>query len=72
MREKVNGLEHLLPYIVYSGVTWWSNPDLQQKAVSMVQGEAEELGLSVQGVAASRLAGMEGNQEYFVHARKSG
>lgn len=48
------------------------NPDLQQKAVAMVQGEAEEIGLSVQGVAASRLAGMEGNQEYFVHARKSG
>ena len=48
------------------------NPDLQQKAVAMVQGEAEELGLTVRRVAASRLAGMEGNQEYFVHARKSG
>jgi 23S rRNA (cytidine1920-2'-O)/16S rRNA (cytidine1409-2'-O)-methyltransferase len=45
---------------------------LQEKAVVMVRSEAEKLGLSVQGVAASRLAGMEGNQEYFLHARKSG
>jgi len=37
----------------------------------MVREEAEKLGLSVQAVAASRLAGMEGNQEYFVHAKKS-
>ena len=44
-------------------------PALQGKAVSMVRAEAEELGLSVQAVAASRLTGMEGNQEYFVHAR---
>jgi 23S rRNA (cytidine1920-2'-O)/16S rRNA (cytidine1409-2'-O)-methyltransferase len=44
-------------------------PALQEKAVSMVRAEAEELGLSVQAVAASRLTGMEGNQEYFVHAR---
>jgi len=45
---------------------------LQEKAVMMVRSEAEKLGLSVEGVAASRLAGMEGNQEYFLHARKSG
>ena len=45
------------------------DPALQEKAVSMVRAEVEELGLSAQGVAASRLAGMEGNQEYFVHAR---
>jgi len=44
---------------------------LQEKAVAMVREEAEKLGLRVQAVAASRLAGMEGNQEYFVHARKS-
>ena len=44
-------------------------PALQEKAVSMVRAAAEDLGLSVLGVAASRLAGMEGNQEYFVHAR---
>jgi len=42
---------------------------LREKAVAMVRAEAEELGLSVEAVAASRLAGMEGNQEYFVHAR---
>jgi len=45
--------------------------ELQEKAVVMVREEAEKLGLSVQAVAASRLAGMEGNQEYFVHAKKS-
>jgi len=45
---------------------------LHEKAVAMVRSEAEKLGLSAQGVAASRLAGMEGNQEYFLHARKSG
>ena len=44
---------------------------LQEKAVAMVRAEAEELGLAVLAVAPSRLAGMEGNQEYFVHARKS-
>jgi len=45
---------------------------LQEKAVSMVRAQADKLGLTVQAVAASRLTGMEGNQEYFLHARKSG
>jgi 23S rRNA (cytidine1920-2'-O)/16S rRNA (cytidine1409-2'-O)-methyltransferase len=45
---------------------------LQEKAVAMVHAEAEELGLAVLRTALSRLPGMEGNQEYFVHARKSG
>jgi len=45
---------------------------LQEKAVQMVRSEAEKMGLRVQAIAASRLAGMEGNQEYFIHARKSG
>ncbi|HTP68518.1 MAG TPA: TlyA family RNA methyltransferase [Dongiaceae bacterium] len=44
---------------------------LQERAVSMVRGEAERLGFFVDGVAPSRLPGMEGNQEYFLHARKS-
>lgn len=45
---------------------------LQEKAVDMVRAEAEKLGLTVMGIAPSRLPGMEGNQEYFLHARKSG
>ncbi len=44
---------------------------LQEKAVAMVRSDAEKLGLRVLAVAASRLAGMEGNQEYFLHARKN-
>lgn len=45
---------------------------LQEKAVAIVRAEAEELGLTVIASAASHLPGMEGNQEYFLHARKSG
>jgi 23S rRNA (cytidine1920-2'-O)/16S rRNA (cytidine1409-2'-O)-methyltransferase len=46
--------------------------ELQQKAVTAVRTSAEKLGLSVLGESPSRLPGMEGNQEYFLHARKSG
>ena len=45
-------------------------PVHQEKAVATVRSEAEKLGLKVLGVAASRLPGMEGNQEYFLHAEK--
>ena len=45
---------------------------LQEKAVAMVRAEAEGLGLTVMASAASHLPGMQGNQEYFLHARKSG
>ena len=45
-------------------------PELHEKAIANVRGCAEGLGLSVLGVAASRLEGMEGNQEYFLRARK--
>jgi 23S rRNA (cytidine1920-2'-O)/16S rRNA (cytidine1409-2'-O)-methyltransferase len=45
---------------------------LQEKAVAMVRAEAEKLGLAVLATAPSRLPGMEGNQEHFLHARKSG
>ena len=44
---------------------------LHDKAVGGVRSAVEELGLSVLGVAASRLPGAEGNQEYFLHARKA-
>jgi 23S rRNA (cytidine1920-2'-O)/16S rRNA (cytidine1409-2'-O)-methyltransferase len=46
--------------------------ELHEKAIAKVRKAAAELGLQCVGVAASRLAGAEGNQEYFLHARKSG
>lgn len=45
--------------------------ELHDKAVGGVRNAMEELGLNVLGVAASRLPGAEGNQEYFLHARKA-
>jgi 23S rRNA (cytidine1920-2'-O)/16S rRNA (cytidine1409-2'-O)-methyltransferase len=44
--------------------------ELHQRAVASVRQTAELMGLNVLGAAPSRLAGMEGNQEYFLHARK--
>jgi 23S rRNA (cytidine1920-2'-O)/16S rRNA (cytidine1409-2'-O)-methyltransferase len=43
---------------------------LHEKAIASVRRAAESLGLAVLGVVPSRLPGMEGNQEYFLHARK--
>lgn len=43
---------------------------LHEKAIAHVRQAAEALGLRCVGVAASRLAGAKGNQEYFLHARK--
>jgi 23S rRNA (cytidine1920-2'-O)/16S rRNA (cytidine1409-2'-O)-methyltransferase len=43
---------------------------LQEKAIGRVRQAAEALGLRCGGVAASQLPGAEGNQEYFLHARK--
>jgi 23S rRNA (cytidine1920-2'-O)/16S rRNA (cytidine1409-2'-O)-methyltransferase len=43
---------------------------LHEKAVQKVRHAAEATGLECQGVRASRLPGAEGNQEYFLHARK--
>jgi len=43
---------------------------LHEKAVASVRRCAESHGLSVLGILPSRLEGMEGNQEYFLHARK--
>jgi len=45
--------------------------ELHDKAVGGVRSAMEALGLSVLGVAPSRLPGAEGNQEYFLHARKA-
>jgi predicted rRNA methylase YqxC with S4 and FtsJ domains len=43
---------------------------MHEKAVAQVREAAIAAGLEVLGVHASRLAGAEGNQEYFLHARK--
>lgn len=44
--------------------------NLHGKAVSAVRKYAETVGLECLGVRPSRIAGAEGNQEYFLHARK--
>ena len=44
---------------------------LQHKAVDSVARAASNLGLVILGVRPSKLVGAEGNQEYFLHARKS-
>jgi 23S rRNA (cytidine1920-2'-O)/16S rRNA (cytidine1409-2'-O)-methyltransferase len=46
--------------------------ELHDKAIAKVRRAATELGLKCVGVTPSRLAGAEGNQEYFLHARKAG
>jgi len=46
--------------------------ELHDKAIALVRTAAEAAGLECLGVKASRLAGAEGNQEYFLHARKRG
>ena len=45
---------------------------LHDRAVQMVREYAESRGLQCLGVKPSRLQGAEGNQEYFLHARKMG
>jgi 23S rRNA (cytidine1920-2'-O)/16S rRNA (cytidine1409-2'-O)-methyltransferase len=46
------------------------DPELHRAAIESVRSAAESLGLTILGVAPSRLAGAEGNQEYFLHAKK--
>jgi 23S rRNA (cytidine1920-2'-O)/16S rRNA (cytidine1409-2'-O)-methyltransferase len=46
------------------------NPKLHETAIASVRKAAESLGLTVLDSAPSRLAGAEGNQESFLHARK--
>jgi 23S rRNA (cytidine1920-2'-O)/16S rRNA (cytidine1409-2'-O)-methyltransferase len=43
---------------------------LHEKAIEKVRRAASSAGLECLGVRPSRLAGAEGNQEYFLHARK--
>jgi 23S rRNA (cytidine1920-2'-O)/16S rRNA (cytidine1409-2'-O)-methyltransferase len=47
-----------------------SSPALHDKAVAAVRDAASLLGLEVLGTRPSRIPGAEGNQEYFLHARK--
>jgi 23S rRNA (cytidine1920-2'-O)/16S rRNA (cytidine1409-2'-O)-methyltransferase len=48
-----------------------SDPALHERAIQSVQSAAITLGLSTFGVRPSHLAGAEGNQEFFLHARKT-
>jgi 23S rRNA (cytidine1920-2'-O)/16S rRNA (cytidine1409-2'-O)-methyltransferase len=47
-----------------------SDPALHQQAIAKVQAGAANAGLDLVGVRPSCLPGAEGNQEYFLHARK--
>ena len=47
-----------------------SDPALHQKAIRVVREAATKLGLELLGERPSNLRGAEGNQEYFLHARK--
>jgi len=47
-----------------------TDPVLHRTAVAGVAAAAEAAGLEVLGSRPSQLAGAEGNQEYFLHARK--
>ncbi len=47
-----------------------SSPALHDKAVAAARDAASHLGLEILGTRHSRLTGAEGNQEYFLHARK--
>ena len=47
-----------------------SDPALHQKAIATVREATIKLGLELLGTHPSRLPGAEGNQEYFLHARK--
>jgi 23S rRNA (cytidine1920-2'-O)/16S rRNA (cytidine1409-2'-O)-methyltransferase len=48
------------------------DPALQEQAVASVISTATVLGLEIVGVRPSRITGTEGNQEFFLHARRSG
>jgi 23S rRNA (cytidine1920-2'-O)/16S rRNA (cytidine1409-2'-O)-methyltransferase len=45
---------------------------LHEKAIESVTTAATALGLEIVGVRPSRITGTEGNQEFFLHARRSG
>jgi 23S rRNA (cytidine1920-2'-O)/16S rRNA (cytidine1409-2'-O)-methyltransferase len=47
-----------------------ADPALHEKAIDTVRRAAVKTDLEILGVRASHLVGAEGNQEYFLHARK--
>jgi 23S rRNA (cytidine1920-2'-O)/16S rRNA (cytidine1409-2'-O)-methyltransferase len=47
------------------------DPRLHEKAIAAVRHCAEQAGLTLINVLPSRLTGAEGNQEFFLHARKA-
>jgi 23S rRNA (cytidine1920-2'-O)/16S rRNA (cytidine1409-2'-O)-methyltransferase len=47
-----------------------TDPALHHQAIAAVQAAADAAGLAILGVRPSCLPGAEGNQEYFLHARK--
>jgi 23S rRNA (cytidine1920-2'-O)/16S rRNA (cytidine1409-2'-O)-methyltransferase len=47
------------------------NAALQEKAVADVTAAASALGFEIQGMRPSRITGTEGNQEFFLHVRRS-
>ena len=47
-----------------------SDPALHDRAVMLVRAAAERTGLEILGVKPSGLVGAEGNQEFFIHARR--
>ena len=48
------------------------NSALHQKAIDAVTAAARALAFEIRGTCASRLTGTEGNQEFFLHARRRG
>jgi 23S rRNA (cytidine1920-2'-O)/16S rRNA (cytidine1409-2'-O)-methyltransferase len=48
-----------------------ANEALHEKAISIVKQAAASVELGCLGVQPSQLTGAEGNQEYFLHARKN-
>jgi 23S rRNA (cytidine1920-2'-O)/16S rRNA (cytidine1409-2'-O)-methyltransferase len=48
------------------------DPALHRKAIESVRDAAAAAGLEITGVRPSRVPGAEGNQEFFLHARRAG
>ena len=48
------------------------DPVLHKKAIDSVKSHAQKAGLEPLAIAPSRITGAEGNQEFFLHARKIG
>jgi 23S rRNA (cytidine1920-2'-O)/16S rRNA (cytidine1409-2'-O)-methyltransferase len=46
-------------------------PELHKRAIESVSETAKALGLACLGIRPSKLVGAEGNQEYFLYARKA-